>query len=234
MILNAVLPSWFTSFTLTIVLGYVAYEASGKAAGLVKQENEEGKVWLWSIQTGVIRCIFTSCSCCISNFSQLPEVWGFCRRLHSQCLSVLAKGMRSKISAWHDVSVLLQIHHILKDLKVLSAGQHKREHSPAPCFHVQWPSRNLTAGARAPCRASLSLSGCGSSLLTLYVVAPKGLAALGRQQLSFCTFKSFCFHRNSSAHSSTSAGPASDRILISGNNLYADYAGRSPGQWQLR
>ena len=43
-ILGAVMPSWLVSFTLTIVLGYVAYNASFKAASLVKKEAEEGKV----------------------------------------------------------------------------------------------------------------------------------------------------------------------------------------------
>ncbi|KAK9826527.1 hypothetical protein WJX74_000306 [Apatococcus lobatus] len=42
-ILNAVMPSWLVSFTLTIVLGYVAYNASFKAASLVKEEQQEGK-----------------------------------------------------------------------------------------------------------------------------------------------------------------------------------------------
>ncbi|KAK9862471.1 hypothetical protein WJX84_009881 [Apatococcus fuscideae] len=40
-LLNAVMPHWLTSFTLTFFLGYIAYNTAKKAAGLVKQETEQ-------------------------------------------------------------------------------------------------------------------------------------------------------------------------------------------------
>ncbi|KAK9826014.1 hypothetical protein WJX74_005571 [Apatococcus lobatus] len=42
-VLNVVLPEWLTSITLTLVLGYVAYNATLKAARMVREEKDQNR-----------------------------------------------------------------------------------------------------------------------------------------------------------------------------------------------